>query len=106
MLRAFRIFGVWLLIAAFIVLVVDGTRSIASNRLLPMLVGEAWFKFDAAGLSIAQAAVERHVSPVVWDPVITSLLTIPVCVALGVLALLFLWLGRRRRRIDIFVNEP
>ena len=43
-------------------------------------------------------------SPVLWDPVLVSMLQIPTWVFFGVLGLLFYWLGRRRRQLDVFNN--
>ena len=102
----FRILGVWFLLGAMIALTIDGTKSLASGEgqwvLTPL--GEQWFKLHASSLNTFQAAIERHVSPVLWDPVIVSLLQVPTWVFFGVLGLLFYWLGRRRRQLDVFNN--
>ena len=67
-------------------------------------LGEALFRYDPALLNTAQASIQRHVSPVLWDQVALPLLERPswlVPVALGVVLLALgaaLPLLRRRRR--------
>lgn len=101
-----RVLGVWSLLVAMIALMVDGTQSLATSegQWIVTPLGEHWFKLHAASLSISQAAVERHVAPWLWDPVIISLLQIPTWVFFGVLGLLLYWLGRRRKRTNVYGN--
>ena len=67
-------------------------------------LGEALFRYYPALLNTAQAGIQRHVSPAIWDDAVLPLLERPswaVPVALGALLLLahgLLLLGRRRRR--------
>lgn len=59
-------------------------------------VGQWWFRLHRDSLQIAQPAIERHVAPWLWDPVILTVLeapAAPVLIALG----LVLWLIGRRR---------
>lgn len=101
-----RVLGVWSLLAAMVALTVDGTQSLATSdgQWIVTPLGEHWFKLNAASLSISQAAIERHVAPWLWDPVILSLLQIPTWVFFGVLGLLLYWIGRRRKQLDVFQN--
>ena len=53
-------------------------------------LGEALFRYDPALLNTAQAGIQRHVSPALWDAVALPLLERPSWVlpaALGVLLL-------------------
>ena len=67
-------------------------------------LGEALFRYDPALLNTAQAGIQRHVSPALWDQVALPLLERPswlVPVGLGVLLLALgaaLPSARRRRR--------
>ena len=66
-------------------------------------LGEALFRYDPALLNTAQAGIQRHVSPALWDEAALPLLERPtwvVPVALGALLLLLYGLlaARRRRR--------
>lgn len=63
-------------------------------RIVPL--GELWFKLDAQSLNASQAAVQRHVAPWLWEPVITTVLLWPGWAVFGVPGLLLLWVGRRR----------
>lgn len=99
-----RILGLWLVALALVALVIDATASIAASALVFTPAGKYWFDLDPASLGLAQAAVQRHLSPMLWDPVIQSLLEAPVWAVSGPLGFLLLWLGdlgrRRRRRGD------
>lgn len=101
-----RTLGVWSLLVAMVALTIDGTQSLASGEgqwiITPL--GEHWFKLHAASLNMAQAAVERHVVPWLWDPVILSVLQVPTWVFFGVLGLMLYWLGQRRRSLDVYEN--
>jgi hypothetical protein len=51
------------------------------------------------------AALQRSMHPLLWDPVVKSLLRLPAWVILGGIGLVLAWLGRRRpQRIDVFTN--
>lgn len=54
-------------------------------------VGELWFRIHPDSLQLAQPAVERHLAPFLWDPVILTLLTLPAApLFLGLAAALFM----------------
>ena len=100
-----RIFGTWFLLVAVIALVYDGTRTLASSDgLVVTALGEHWFRLHPSSLGLAQAAIERHVHPFLWDPVILTILQMPAWVVLGVIGLGLYLLGRKRKRIDIYSN--
>jgi len=63
-------------------------------RLVPL--GELWFKLDTASLNAAQAGIQRHVAPWLWEPVITTILQWPGWAVFGVPGLLLLWVGRNK----------
>ncbi|EFO33078.1 putative signal peptide protein [Roseibium sp. TrichSKD4] len=87
-----RLFGYALLASAVIALIADGSYSIAQSELATRSFGQVWFTYSAESLNLAQAVIQRHVSPVIWDPIIQTLLTWPVWAVTGPLAILFLWL--------------
>ncbi len=100
-----RTIGIWLLLVAMIALTVDGTQSLASTEGWVMTpLGEHWFNLHAPSLNTSQAAVERYVHPYLWDPILVTILMTPTWIFFGVLGLLFYWLGRRRRRLEVFSN--
>lgn len=89
----FRFTGLWLLAGAFVGLVIDGTRAIASSRIIFTPLSETWSALHPASLESLQKAAPAWL----WDPVMTNLLAAPFWVHLGVLGLLFLAIGRHRR---------
>lgn len=84
-----------LLAAAFIALIVDGTRSIAGGQLavtsLQTGLSELFPDFYA-GLRASVSARARWL----WDPVMTGLLTLPVSLSLAGLAAAMILGGARR----------
>jgi hypothetical protein len=59
-------------------------------------LGQWWFFIHPDSLQLAQPAIERHVAPFLWDPVLLSVLQVPAAALFAVLgAALLLWTGRR-----------
>src|SRR6476646_453555 len=85
----FRFLGLLCLAAAFILVVYDGTKSIAGNALVFTSVRALWELINAASLAKLQPLVAGFAGGVLWDPVTLTLL--------GILGILFLLLGRRKR---------
>lgn len=87
------------LAAALVALVVDVASSLASEG-APRLaaLGEWWAWIHRDSLLLLQPAIERHVSPALWDPGVQTLLEWPVAVELGVLGIVFWLIARWRRR--------
>ncbi len=94
----FRFLSVVALAVAVILAVVDATRSIAASELVLTPLGTSWFAVSPESLNVAQALVQRYVFPVLWDPIIVTILTLPGFVVFLVLALLFYMIGRRPAR--------
>lgn len=91
-----RVIG-WLLL--LVVLAAAGYEAMAavnSGAWRPIALGELWFKISPSTLNGAQAGIQRHVAPWLWEPVITSILRLPGWAVFGVPALALLWLCRRR----------
>jgi hypothetical protein len=40
-------------------------------------VGELWFMLHRDSLQLLQPAIERHLAPFLWDPVMLTILTLP-----------------------------
>jgi hypothetical protein len=61
-------------------------------------LGQLWFELDPAGLNMAQAGIQRHIAPWLWEDLVQPVLELPAwpaLVALGA-ALLLLRPGRSR----------
>ena len=99
-----RIIGFWFLLAAVITLVIDATKSLAVNRLVITSLGQQWYEIHKDSLVAAQKAVETHIHPIIWDPFLTALLSWPSWALFALFGVILLWLGRKRRRTQIFSN--
>lgn len=100
-----RLTGVWLMLLAVVAVVYDGTRMLANNGEIAFTsLGEHWYSLHPSSLNLAQAAIERHVAPFLWDPVITTILLLPAWLVAGVLGALIYLLGYRRKRLEVFTN--
>lgn len=96
----FRWLGFWVAAAAFISLVVDGIGWLANREMAFTALGAFWFSLSPGGLNLTQAIIERYTLPVLWDPIMISILRMPVWAVGGLIATLFLIAGRKR------VTEP
>ncbi len=94
----FRLGGYVMLACALVAIIADASKSIAQSELVLLPLGQLWFDQSPDTLNMAQAAIQRHVSPFLWDPIIQTLLTWPVWGVFGLFGLIFLWLGSRRNR--------
>lgn len=92
-----RVLGLWILAAAFIVLIYDGTRSIAGSQVLVTPVGEIWNDINSTSLLLLQPAIERHVAVWLWNPVILTVLTAPAALVLAILGGVLMVLGRKKK---------
>ncbi len=100
-----RILGLWLVLAATVALVVDGTKSMAGGgEFVVTELGEQWRTFNPQSLQNTKVMIERDVHPMLWNPVITSILATPTWVVLGLLGIFVFWIGRKRERIEVFTN--
>ncbi len=73
-----------LLIAAALLLAAGLALGLLAGWEAPL--GEALFRYDPALLNTAQAGIQRHVSPVLWDEAVLPLLERPTWVVSVVLA--------------------
>lgn len=93
-----RLIGFCMMAAAFVALVVDGTRSIAAGEFEATPLGATAFWLFPAKFPILQPAVERHLHPWLWDPLLVNLLLAPTWAVLGALGFLLFAVGLRRAR--------
>ncbi|HMA74181.1 MAG TPA: hypothetical protein VKP67_22240 [Xanthobacteraceae bacterium] len=93
----FRTLGLLLLAAAFVFVVYDGTKSIAANALLYSKVDEIWSLVHAGSLQQLQPFIEKYAPPWIWNPVATTILNAPAAVVFGIIGIILILLGRRKR---------
>ncbi|WP_319412124.1 hypothetical protein [uncultured Cohaesibacter sp.] len=93
----FSFVGLWICALALLALVLDGVRSIAANAIVMKSLGETWFEISRESLNLAQAVIQRNMHPLIWDPLIQWILMAPAWLVVGLIGLLFVYLGRKRR---------
>ncbi|MGH6835803.1 MAG: hypothetical protein ACREC9_09710 [Methylocella sp.] len=90
-----RFLGLCLLAAAFVTLLRDVARSVADARIYVTPLGETLMALAPGKLALVQTFVERRVHPFLWDPVLVDLMRLPAWLAVGVIGLLAIRLGRK-----------
>ena len=105
MLFLLRILGGWAILAAVVALVNDLTRSYQTGAKFAFAsLGKDWFLISPGSYDVLKIGIERHVAPMMWDPVLLTLLRVPAFAVFGVLGLLLCLAGLRRRRLNIYAN--
>jgi len=90
-----RVIGLLLVAAGFVGVVVDGTRSIANQEIVFAPLGEILFQLFPGSFPMLEPAITRHVSPVLWDPVLLTILLWPASIVAFVLGAILLWLSQK-----------
>ncbi|WP_448949825.1 PetM family of cytochrome b6f complex subunit 7 [Labrys neptuniae] len=89
-----RSLGLFLAAAAFVAVVVDGTRSIADNRLVFLPVRSVWLWLSPKSFEHMRNWVEASLSGFVWNNLASPLLGLPFALLLVLICALLFWLGR------------
>ena len=101
-----RVTGMLALAGAFVALVVDGTRSIAAGQITMTRLGEALQQVLGTKFAALQPAIERNISPLLWDPVMVRLLWTPTWAVLMLLGCLLILAARKRGGQIGFASRP
>jgi hypothetical protein len=101
----FRFLGLLVLALAFILLIYDGTKSIADQRWLYITtVSDLWIQVNEASLTQLKPTIER-LAPWLWDPVTLKILNAPAELVLAIVGAVFLLLGRKKRRLIGYARD-
>jgi hypothetical protein len=92
-----RFLGLICLAAAFILLIYDGTKSIAGNNLYLTTVRALWELINAGSLARLRPLIEPYAGGLLWDPAMVSILAAPSWSLLGLLGILLILLGRKKK---------
>jgi hypothetical protein len=92
----FRFLGILVLAAAFAALIIDGTKSIASSTITYTPAAETAQQIFPEKYKLLQPTLE-HIHPLVWNPVATDILRLPIWIIIASFGLICLALGRRPR---------
>jgi hypothetical protein len=93
----FRFIGLICLAAAFILVIYDGTKSIAGNAVSLTTVRALWELVNAGSLAKLRPLIEPYAGGLLWDPVMVSILAAPAWGLLGLVGILFILFGRKRK---------
>jgi hypothetical protein len=99
-----RALGLILIAAGFVGIVIDGTRSIANGTVMFTPLGEAAHRVFGERYLLLQPAIERHIHPLLWDPVVLNLTLLPASVVAFLLGVVLLWLGQKRPEPIVFAH--
>ena len=92
----FRFIGLCLLALAFVFFFYDGTKSIANQHLVYARAAEAWALVDQSSLNAAQNWLKQKAAWA-WDPYMQVVFQLPAWVILGILAMILIVLGRKKK---------
>ncbi len=87
-----------LLLAGAAVLARDLAAYIDRHLWAPLVLGQLWYELDRSSLNLAQAVIQRYVSPFLWDRIVVAVLLCWAWAVLVGLGGVMLVLARRRRR--------
>ena len=93
----FRSLGFIAIAVAFLLVIYDGTKSIAGNAVFITSMRGLWDTLHAASLASLRPLIEGNLGRFAWDPGFTSFLNTPSWAVIGVLGIIFILLGRKRR---------
>src|SRR5476649_1770531 len=93
----FRFIGLICLAAAFILLIYDGTKSIAGNRFFLTSLRTLWELINAGRLQKLKPLIEPYAGGFLWDPVMVGILAEPSWSLQGGFGILVLMMGRRKK---------
>jgi hypothetical protein len=99
-----RLIGTWLLGLSLILLIIDGTKSLAASTLVLTSAGDTWMSIHAASLEAVRDFVSTRFFGPVLNPVIDGLLALPTWLVLFVPGVLLAIMGRSRR-IKVYVRQ-
>ena len=99
-----RFVGLLLLALAFIFVIYDGTKSIAGRGIFLTKAGQFWFEIHTASQQTARELVERQ-SAGLWDLAVQPVLDQPAAAVFGVLSVILILLGRRKRPLIGYARD-
>ena len=91
-----RFIGLLCLALGFILLVYDGTRSIADQRWHITKVSDAWITINESTLTKLQPTLEG-IARWLWDPLFVGVLNAPSWLVLFICGAILILLGRKKR---------
>ena len=101
----FKFLGSWLIAAAALALINDLTRAVAPGARFAFLsMRGLWQMVHEASLTAVQGFLHRAALPILWDPLALGVLKLPAWFVLGILGAILCYVGRKRRRVELYTN--
>ena len=101
---ALRVVGTLLIAFAVILIIIDGTRSLAANGLVFTPLEATWQSMHAESLAAVRDFLSSRLFGPVLEPVVSAILSFPGWAVIGVPGLLLAWAGRSRRE-RVFLRQ-
>lgn len=95
---ALRILGTWLIALAMVLLVIDGTKSLAANTVLFAQFGQVWTGLHAPSLETVHSFLGSRFFADLLGRLFEAILTYPAFAVVGVPGIVLALLGRKPRR--------
>jgi hypothetical protein len=99
-----RVLGTLLIAFAVILVIIDGTRSLAANALVFTPLEATWQAMHADSLVAVREFLGTRLFGPVLDPVVSAILSFPGWAVIGIPGLLLAWAGRSRRE-RVFIRQ-
>ncbi len=93
-----RILGTWLIGLALILLVVDGTKSLAANGLVLTSLGQVWMNMHMPSLDAFTGFLDSRFFADILHTMLENLLASPAFAVFGIPGVVLALAGRRPRR--------
>jgi len=90
-----RILGTWLIGLAMVLLVIDGTKSLAANEIVFTALGDAWSQVHRPSLDGVSGFFESRFFADLLRVMLAQVLTYPAFAVVGVPGIVLALLGRR-----------
>lgn len=100
-----RFIGLLCLAAAFILVIYDGTKSIAAGSFYFTSVRTLWELINAGSLQALRPLIGGYAGGVLWDPGMVTVLAAPAWTLLGLFGIVFILLGRRKKPLIGYVRS-
>src|SRR5665213_152595 len=92
-----RIVGTLLIALAVILLIIDGTKSLAANGVVWTPLSDTWSRINAQSLDSLKTFLETRLFGPPLEALVSAILGFPGWAVIGVPGILLAWAGRSRR---------
>ncbi|MEQ1768279.1 MAG: hypothetical protein ABL879_00410 [Devosia sp.] len=99
-----RTLGTLLIAVAMILLIIDGTKSLAANTIVTTSLNDSWQQIHAASLEQFRTFLASRFFGAVLETVASAILNFPGWAVIGLPGIFLAWAGRSRRE-RVFIRS-